>query len=147
MTGIADITAQTLYAHGVRHAFGCPGAKALDRGSETIAVRERLGGLFRPPSGWGPHHEFDVVQSVCRTTLDHGRQRRASYSDQQVTQDPPSLQDESLALIELKQAQAGLERRGVRLGKTKFEDIAPAFGGEAGGLQRDKHSKPPSPPL
>jgi thiamine pyrophosphate-dependent acetolactate synthase large subunit-like protein len=39
------------------------------------------------------------------------------------------LQDESLTLIELKQAQAGLERRGVRLGQTKFEDAAAAFGG------------------
>ncbi|MBX2806626.1 MAG: thiamine pyrophosphate-binding protein [Hyphomicrobiales bacterium] len=39
------------------------------------------------------------------------------------------LQDESLALIELKQAQAGLERRGVGLGLTKFEDAAAAFGG------------------
>jgi acetolactate synthase-1/2/3 large subunit len=39
------------------------------------------------------------------------------------------LQDESLALIELKQAQAGLERQGVTLGKTRYEDIARAFGG------------------
>lgn len=39
------------------------------------------------------------------------------------------LQDESLGLIELKQAQAGLERYGVGLGPTKFEDVAVAFGG------------------
>ena len=39
------------------------------------------------------------------------------------------LQDESLALIELKQAQAGLALAGVRLGATRFEEIARAFGG------------------
>lgn len=39
------------------------------------------------------------------------------------------LQDQSLALIELKQGQAGLERAGVRLGPTRYEDIAVAFGG------------------
>jgi acetolactate synthase-1/2/3 large subunit len=39
------------------------------------------------------------------------------------------LQDESLALIELKQAQAGLAPVGVRLGATRFADIATAFGG------------------
>jgi acetolactate synthase-1/2/3 large subunit len=40
------------------------------------------------------------------------------------------LQDESLALIELKQAQADLERRGVRLGPSRFEDVATALGGK-----------------
>lgn len=39
------------------------------------------------------------------------------------------FQDESLALIELKQAQAGLERKGVALGQSKFEDVAAALGG------------------
>lgn len=39
------------------------------------------------------------------------------------------LQDESLALIELKQRQASLPLAGVRLGKTKFEDVARACGG------------------
>lgn len=39
------------------------------------------------------------------------------------------LQDESLALIELKQSQAGLEPQGVTLGKTRYEDVARAFGG------------------
>jgi acetolactate synthase-1/2/3 large subunit len=39
------------------------------------------------------------------------------------------LQDQSLALIELKQRQAALPRAGVRLGATKFKDIACAFGG------------------
>lgn len=41
------------------------------------------------------------------------------------------LQDESLALIELKQAQAGLARAGVALGRSKFEDVAAALGGRA----------------
>ncbi|MCH9809164.1 MAG: thiamine pyrophosphate-binding protein [Alphaproteobacteria bacterium] len=39
------------------------------------------------------------------------------------------LQDESLALIELKQKKLAFERCGVGLGKTRFEDIATAFGG------------------
>jgi acetolactate synthase-1/2/3 large subunit len=39
------------------------------------------------------------------------------------------LQDGSLALIELKQAAAGLRRAGVGLGATRFEDVAAAFGG------------------
>ncbi len=39
------------------------------------------------------------------------------------------LQDQSLALIELKQNQAGLARAGVQLGATRYEDIAVAFSG------------------
>ena len=39
------------------------------------------------------------------------------------------LQDESLALIELKQRQAGLARAGVSLGRTDLPAIARAFGG------------------
>lgn len=39
------------------------------------------------------------------------------------------LQDESLALIELKQRQAGLAPSGVRLGATRYDHIASAFGG------------------
>lgn len=39
------------------------------------------------------------------------------------------LQDQSLALIELKQAQAGLERAAVNLGPTRYEKVAEAFGG------------------
>ncbi len=39
------------------------------------------------------------------------------------------LQDKSLALIELKQRQAGLAQAGVKLGATRFEDIAVACGG------------------
>jgi acetolactate synthase-1/2/3 large subunit len=40
------------------------------------------------------------------------------------------LQDQSLALIELKQRQASLPLAGVRLGATKFEDVARACGGD-----------------
>jgi acetolactate synthase-1/2/3 large subunit len=40
-----------------------------------------------------------------------------------------ALQDESLALIELKQAQAGLARAGVGLGRTDYAAVARAFGG------------------
>ncbi|HKJ63016.1 MAG TPA: thiamine pyrophosphate-binding protein [Hyphomicrobiales bacterium] len=53
----------------------------------------------------------------------------ATLRDQNIPVIIVVLQDESLALIELKQAQAGLERRGVGLGPSKFEDAAAAFGG------------------
>jgi acetolactate synthase-1/2/3 large subunit len=46
------------------------------------------------------------------------------------------LQDESLALIELKQRQAGLAEAGVALGRTRYEEIAAAFDG-AGVRVRD----------
>lgn len=39
------------------------------------------------------------------------------------------FQDESLALIELKQRQFQLSNAGVRLGRTAYEDVARAFGG------------------
>lgn len=39
------------------------------------------------------------------------------------------LQDQSLALIELKQSQAGLAEAGVRLGATRYEAVAQAFSG------------------
>ena len=39
------------------------------------------------------------------------------------------VQDESLALIELKQAQAGLARHGVAMGATRYDEVARAFGG------------------
>lgn len=39
------------------------------------------------------------------------------------------LQDKSLALIDLKQKKLELERCGVGLGKTRFEDIASTYGG------------------
>ena len=39
------------------------------------------------------------------------------------------FQDESLALIDLKQRQSNLREAGVRLGRTAYEDVARAFGG------------------
>ncbi|MGF1622624.1 MAG: thiamine pyrophosphate-binding protein [Rhodomicrobiaceae bacterium] len=158
---------------------------------EPLAVRERLDALFTPPSGWGPHHVFDVLQNALADdaliTVDSGAHRillsqqlkirrpfglmqsagfctmgaavplaagakiaqggrpvvavlgdgglemglgeLATLRDENAPIVIVALQDESLALIELKQAQAELERKGVRLGKTKFEDIAPTFGG------------------
>lgn len=39
------------------------------------------------------------------------------------------FQDESLALIELKQRQSDLKKAGVSLGRTPYEDVARAFGG------------------
>jgi len=39
------------------------------------------------------------------------------------------VQDKSLGLIELKQSQAGLASNGVRLGATRFDEVARAFGG------------------
>jgi len=49
--------------------------------------------------------------------------------DQQLPLIVVVLQDESLALIELKQSQAGLARSGVRLGATRYEAVAEAFSG------------------
>jgi acetolactate synthase I/II/III large subunit len=62
--------------------------------------------------------------------LEMGLGELATLRDQSIPVVIVVLQDESLALIELKQAQAGLERRGVRLGRSKFEDVAAALGGK-----------------
>lgn len=45
------------------------------------------------------------------------------------------LQDDSLALIELKQAQAGLACHGVRMGTTRYDEVARAFGGHGVNVQ------------
>lgn len=49
------------------------------------------------------------------------------------------FQDESLALIELKQAQAGLSQNGVRLGLTDFATIAAGFGGHGETVSDQEH--------
>ena len=54
---------------------------------------------------------------------------RSTLRDQNLPVVIVVFQDESLALIELKQAQAGLECKGVALGRSKFEDVAAALGG------------------
>ncbi len=61
--------------------------------------------------------------------LEMGLGELATLRDQELPVVIYVLQDESLALIELKQRQAGLTQAGVKLGGTRFEDIAAAFGG------------------
>jgi acetolactate synthase-1/2/3 large subunit len=61
--------------------------------------------------------------------LEMGLGELATLRDQNLPVVIVVFQDESLALIELKQAQAGLERKGVGLGRSKFEDVAAALGG------------------
>ena len=81
------------------------GAKAAQPGTPTVAV-------------------------VGDGGLEMGLGELATLRDQNIPITIVVLQDESLALIELKQSQAGLERLGVKLGRSKFEDIAVAFGGK-----------------
>jgi acetolactate synthase-1/2/3 large subunit len=52
-----------------------------------------------------------------------------SLRDQQLPVVIVVLQDQSLALIELKQRQVGLARAGVALGCTRYEEVAAAFDG------------------
>lgn len=61
--------------------------------------------------------------------LEMGLGELATLRDTQTAVTIVVFQDESLALIELKQDQAGLACNGVRLGATPFEDIATAYGG------------------
>lgn len=53
----------------------------------------------------------------------------ATLRDQDLPVTLVVFQDESLALIELKQRQSQLKSAGVRLGPTAYEDVAAAFGG------------------
>lgn len=70
-----------------------------------------------------------VVAVLGDGGLEMGLGELATLRDQDLPIAIVVLQDESLALIELKQKQAGLAEAGVRLGPTQFEDIAAAFGG------------------
>lgn len=159
---------------------------------EPGRARARLIELFTPPSAWGPHAAFDVLQNVlpesATVTVDSGAHRILLSQQMRFSRAGALLQsaglctmgaavplaighaaaksggpvvavlgdgglemclgelgtlrdaglpvivmvmqDESLALIELKQAQAGLAERGVRLGRTRYEDVARAFSGE-----------------
>ncbi len=74
-----------------------------------------------------PHRT--VVAVLGDGGLEMGLGELATLRDQDIPVIVVVLQDESLALIELKQAQAGLERRGVRLGFSRYEDISVALGG------------------
>lgn len=71
-----------------------------------------------------------VVAVLGDGGLEMGLGELATLRDQTIPIVIVVLQDESLALIELKQAQAGLERRGVALGRSRFEEIASALGGK-----------------
>lgn len=73
--------------------------------------------------------DVPVVAVLGDGGLEMGLGELATLRDQQIPITVVVLQDESLALIELKQAQAGLRRAGVGLGKSRFADIADALGG------------------
>lgn len=70
-----------------------------------------------------------VVAVVGDGGLEMGMGELATLRDEALNIIVVVLQDESLALIELKQKKLELERCGVGLGKTRFEDVATACGG------------------
>lgn len=72
------------------------------------------------------HH---VIAVLGDGGLEMGLGELATLRDEAIAITIVVFQDESLALIELKQASAGLKRAGVRLGATPFEAIAAAYGG------------------
>lgn len=72
------------------------------------------------------HH---VIAVLGDGGLEMGLGELATLRDERIAITVVVFQDESLALIELKQAAAGLKRAGVRLGGTPFERIAEAYGG------------------
>jgi acetolactate synthase-1/2/3 large subunit len=74
--------------------------------------------------------ERRVIAVLGDGGMEMGLGELATLRDQNAPITIVVLQDDSLALIELKQAQAGLERTGVRLGRSRFEDIAPGLGGK-----------------
>jgi len=71
-----------------------------------------------------------VVAVLGDGGLEMGLGELATLRDQMLPVIIIVLQDQSLGLIELKQKQAGLKRCGVTLGPSRFEDIAPALGGQ-----------------
>ncbi len=74
-----------------------------------------------------PHRT--IVAIVGDGGLEMGLGELATLRDEGLNIVVVVIQDESLALIELKQKNMNYERSGVGLGKTRFEDIATAFGG------------------
>ncbi|MGH1419280.1 MAG: thiamine pyrophosphate-binding protein [Hyphomicrobiaceae bacterium] len=74
--------------------------------------------------------EITAISVVGDGGLEMGLGELATLRDQSLPVVIIVLQDHSLALIELKQRQAGLAQAGVKLGATRFEDIAEAFGGK-----------------
>lgn len=73
--------------------------------------------------------DVPVVAVLGDGGLEMGLGELTTLRDQEIPITIIVLQDESLALIELKQAQAGLERAGVGLGKSEFAAVASALGG------------------
>ncbi len=74
--------------------------------------------------------DMPVVAVLGDGGLEMGLGELATLRDQGAASIIVVFQDESLALIELKQAHAGLDRCGVALGRSQFENIAAAFGGK-----------------
>ncbi|MDX2287427.1 MAG: thiamine pyrophosphate-binding protein [Hyphomicrobiaceae bacterium] len=70
-----------------------------------------------------------VIAMLGDGGLEMGLGELATLRDEHLPIVVVCLQDESLALIELKQAKMGLPKSGVSLGATRFEDIAIAMGG------------------
>ncbi len=70
-----------------------------------------------------------IVAVVGDGGLEMGLGELATLRDEGLNIVVVVIQDESLALIELKQKNMEYERSGVRLGKTRFEDVAAALGG------------------
>lgn len=84
------------------------------------------------PSAIGVKHakpDHHVIAVLGDGGLEMGLGELATLRDTQTAITVLVFQDESLALIEMKQATAGLAEAGVRLGLTPFEDIASAYGG------------------
>ena len=73
--------------------------------------------------------ERTIVAVVAGGGLELGTGELATLRDEGLHIVVIVIQDESLALIELKQKNMHYERRGVGLGKTRFKEIALAFGG------------------
>lgn len=73
--------------------------------------------------------ERTVVAVVGDGGLEMGLGELATLRDERLNIIIVVLQDESLALIDLKQRKLDYERCAVGLGKTRFEDIAAAFAG------------------
>ncbi len=73
--------------------------------------------------------EITAIAVLGDGGLEMGLGELATLRDQSLPVIIVVLQDKSLALIELKQRQAGLAQVGVKLGSTRFEEIAVACGG------------------
>jgi acetolactate synthase-1/2/3 large subunit len=105
--------------------FGRPLALLQSAGFCTMGAAVPLAAGVKLAQGSTP-----VVAVVGDGGLEMGLGDLATLRDARLPVVIVVLQDESLALIELKQRQASLPMAGVRLGVTKFEDVARACGGD-----------------